>query len=86
MSKGSYNDSSAQCPYYKYATEKDIGCEGCMKAMVSILRFKSKTEREKHKEEYCDARYADCNIFNLKEDEYDKIQEQKNNDRWSGIR
>lgn len=57
----SYGSADAKCPFYNDDSEKKIKCEDFI-GETCKRGFKNETEKQKHKEEYCDVleNYENC--------------------------
>ncbi len=54
-----YGSEDVQCPFYKGETKNSLKCEGVF-ALSCINNFTDKAAKNRHKEQYCNAKYQKC--------------------------
>jgi hypothetical protein len=66
-----FDDVDARCPYFKGSGERKVMCEGITDDCNTILDFRNRESRNKHRELFCDRKYENCEIYRALEEKYD---------------
>jgi hypothetical protein len=66
-----YDDVDAVCPYFNGGSERKIMCEGITDGCTTILDFKNRELRNKHRELFCNRKYKNCEVYRMLEEKYD---------------
>ena len=66
-----YDDVKAVCPYFKSSGKRKITCEGVTDDCNTSLEFESKEKRDEHRKIFCDARFGNCEVYNMLEKKYE---------------
>jgi hypothetical protein len=66
-------DESIVCPFYKFADEYHIGCEGVLGGTSLSINFGNPHDKEEYKNKYCRdiCGYHNCRVCEMLEDKYD---------------
>lgn len=66
-----FDDVNAQCPFYQRSSNHSIICNGISDKSNLIVACKTKEERTRLKEIYCDKYYKICPIYMMLYKEYE---------------
>ena len=67
-----FDDVEAKCPFYKSSGKRKISCEGITDDCTTNLTFISEPKRNLHRKLFCDAKYENCEIYNMLEEKYEE--------------
>lgn len=67
-----YDNCLAKCPFFLSSGRKNVLCEGITSECTINLLFESEETRNLHREIFCDARYKNCEIYNLLKAKYEE--------------
>lgn len=67
-----YNEGLILCPFYVSMATKSITCEGITDDCILKIIFKDSTQRDKHREIFCDRHYRKCEIYGILEKKYEE--------------
>lgn len=67
-----YNEGLVQCPFFQSAATKSITCEGITEECILKLIFTSVDARDLHRTIFCDARYRNCEVYQMLEQKYEE--------------
>ena len=65
-----YDDVSAKCPFYQRNSERKIVCEGIIEGSVTVQEFDKRSDKEAHRNKYCDNQYSRCKIYDILQKKY----------------
>ncbi|MDD3369135.1 MAG: hypothetical protein PHP50_09660 [Lachnospiraceae bacterium] len=67
-----FDDVEAMCPFYQRGDKRKIVCEGPEDQYSLELVFDARSDRDKHREEYCNTyNYHNCHVCKLIERKYE---------------
>lgn len=68
---GRYEDIYVMCPYYQWAKDRSVICEGLTHDCTLELNFKTKDSKKTHMECFCNDKYQCCELFKILEKKYE---------------